>query len=114
MIRNYLKTALRNLIRNKKYSLINISGLAIGIASCILIFIVVHYELSYDRFQPDYNRIYQVAIEDKSPDAIDYTPGTPYPVLEAMRAKFPQIVTGVVDSGYNSQLSAFKADCSLS
>ncbi len=114
MIRNYLKTALRNLIRNKKYSLINISGLAIGIASCILIFIVVHYELSYDRFQPDYNRIYQVAIEDKSPDAIDYTPGTPYPVLEAMRAKFPQIVTGVLYSGYNSQLSAFNADGSLS
>ena len=48
MFRNYCKTAFRNLVRNKKFSLINISGLAIGIASSILIFTVVQYELSYE------------------------------------------------------------------
>ena len=85
MFKNYCKTAFRNLIRNKKFSLINISGLAIGIASCILIFLVVHYELSYDRFQSSYNNIYHVATEDKFPAGIDYTPGTPYPAREALR-----------------------------
>ena len=91
MFKNYFKTAYRNLIRNKKFSLINICGLAIGIASSILIFTVVQYELSYDTFQPEYNNIYQVAIEDKFPGGTSYTPGTPYPALDALRAKFPQI-----------------------
>ena len=50
MLRNYLLTAQRNIIRQKGYSLINISGLAIGIMSCMLILMYVSDELSYDRF----------------------------------------------------------------
>jgi putative ABC transport system permease protein len=110
MFKNYCKTAFRNLIRNKKFSLINISGLAIGIASSILIFTVVHYELSYDTFQPDYNNIYQVAIEDKFPDNTAYTPGTPYPALDAIRAKFPQMTTGVIYANYSAQLTVVGPD----
>jgi putative ABC transport system permease protein len=110
MFKNYCKTAYRNLVRNKKFSLINISGLAIGIASCILIFIVVNYELSYDRFQPDFKNIYHVAIEDKFPGGVTYTPGTPYPALEALRAKFPQIVSGSLFSSYGSQLTVIGPD----
>ncbi|HEY2647767.1 MAG TPA: ABC transporter permease, partial [Puia sp.] len=110
MFKNYCKTAFRNLIRNKKFSLINISGLAIGIASSILIFTVVHYELSYDTFQPDYNNIYQVAIEDKFPDNTAYTPGTPYPALDAIRAKFPQITTGVIYANFSAQLTVVGPD----
>jgi putative ABC transport system permease protein len=110
MFKNYCKTAFRNLVRNKKFSLINISGLAIGIASCILIFEVVNYELSYDRFQPDFKNIYHVAIEDKFPGGVDYTPGTPYPALEALRAKFPQIITGSLFSSFGSQLTVVGPD----
>jgi putative ABC transport system permease protein len=110
MFKNYCKTAFRNLVRNKKFSLINISGLAIGIASSILIFTVVHYELSYDTFQPDYKNIYQVAIEDKFPDNTAYTPGTPYPALDAIRAKFPQITTGVIYANYSAQLTVVGSD----
>ncbi len=110
MFKNYFKTAYRNLIRNKKFSLINISGLAIGIASSILIFTVVHYELSYDTFQPGYNNIFQVAMEDKFPSGTSYTPGTPYPALNALRAKFPQIVTGVLYSNYGAQLTVVGPD----
>src|SRR4029453_1624416 len=103
MFKNYFKTAYRNLIRNKKFSLINISGLAIGIASSVLIFTVVRYELSYDTFQTGYNDIYQVAMEDKFPSGTNYTPGTPYPALDALRVKFPQILTGVLYSNYGAQ-----------
>jgi putative ABC transport system permease protein len=110
MFKNYCKTAFRNLIRNKKFSLINISGLAIGVASAMLIFIVVHYELSYDTFQPDYKNIYQVAIESKFPDGTSYTPGTPYPALYALRNKFPQVTTGVLYSNYGSQLTVVAPD----
>jgi len=62
MFKNYLKIAFRNLIRQKGYSFINITGLAIGIASCLLIFLYVQDELSYDRYNEKADRIYRVCI----------------------------------------------------
>ncbi len=61
MFKNYFKTAIRNLIKHKGYSLINILGLAIGIASCLLILMFVHDELSYDSYNEKAGRIYRVA-----------------------------------------------------
>jgi putative ABC transport system permease protein len=58
MIRNYIKIAWRNLIRQKLFSLINISGLAIGLAVCMLIMLYVTHEHSYDRFQKNADRIF--------------------------------------------------------
>ena len=60
MFSNYLKIAWRNLLRNKVNSFINIAGLAIGIASVILILFFVQDELRYDRFFKQADRIYQV------------------------------------------------------
>lgn len=56
MLINYLRIAWRNMVRHKHYAIINISGLAVGIAACILLFTVVRYELSYDTFQPQYKK----------------------------------------------------------
>jgi len=50
MLRNYIKIAFRNLLKNKVYSLLNIFGLALGIAACFFIFQYVHFEKNYDRF----------------------------------------------------------------
>lgn len=50
MLRNYFTVALRNVLKDKFYSLINVFGLTLGIASCIFITIYIHDELSYDRF----------------------------------------------------------------
>lgn len=61
MFKNYIKTALRNLFQHKGYSLINISGLAIGMATCLLIFLFVQDELSYDSYNENADRIYRVA-----------------------------------------------------
>lgn len=105
MIRNYIKTAFRNLTRHKSFSVINISGLAIGIASCLLLFTVVKYELSYDTFQPDYDRIYHVVTEDKYSDGITYNPGIPVPALDALRLEFPQITTGAMFASFGSQVT---------
>ena len=60
MIRNYLKLTLRNLKKHKGYSFINIAGLAIGMACCILILLYVADELSYDNYHENVNRIYRV------------------------------------------------------
>ncbi|MGZ3950520.1 MAG: ABC transporter permease, partial [Flavisolibacter sp.] len=59
MIGNYFKIAFRNLFRNKAFSLINISGLAIGMASAMLILLWIQNEVSYDQFHEKKNRIYE-------------------------------------------------------
>ncbi len=63
MFKNYLKTALRNLRKNKLYSLINIFGLAIGLTACLLIGVYITHELSYDRFHTKRDRIVRTTME---------------------------------------------------
>ncbi|MBC7848926.1 MAG: ABC transporter permease [Chitinophagaceae bacterium] len=91
MIKNYFRIAIRNLVRYKGYTAINISGLAIGIAACLLIFVVVQYELSYDKFQPNYDRVYRVVSSGKSSSGkVSTNPGIPCPAYDALKADFPQ------------------------
>src|SRR5688572_4326506 len=91
MIKNYFKTALRNLVRNKSYAAINITGLAVGIAACLLIFLVIQYESSFDNFHKKKDRIYRVVSEFKTPDGTFHSPGAPFPVPEVLRIDFPQL-----------------------
>ena len=65
MIKNYLTVAVRNIARNKTFSAINILGLAIGMACCILILLYVQDELSYDQHHEHAHRIYRIAVEGK-------------------------------------------------
>ncbi|MCU0381801.1 MAG: ABC transporter permease, partial [Chitinophagaceae bacterium] len=60
MIRNYIKIAWRNLVKDRSFSLINILGLAIGMASAILIMLWIQYEMGYDKFHEKKDRIYEV------------------------------------------------------
>ena len=91
MIENYIKIAWRNLVRNKISSIINISGLAIGLACVLLIGMYVADELSYDRFFKDANRIYRVNLDGKMGNN-QFTVGhTPPPVGAALVNNYPQI-----------------------
>ena len=63
MIKNYFKTALRNLSKHKAFSMINIFGLAIGIAACLLILQYVRFELSYDKFHQKGDRIFRLQLD---------------------------------------------------
>src|ERR1700709_2138016 len=60
MYKSYFKTAIRNLLRNKVYSFINIAGLSLGLACAMLIILYVKDEVSYDRFHKNIGRIYRV------------------------------------------------------
>src|SRR6266702_4710001 len=64
MIKNYFKTAWRSLIRNKSYTAINIVGLAVGIAACLLIFLVIHFETSFDDFHKKTD--HEISVPDNS------------------------------------------------
>lgn len=92
MFRNYFKVALRNLLRNKIYSFINIAGLTIGLACAILIILYVKDEVSYDRFHANVSNIYRVVHEGINPDGQKYKdPNSGY----FQGPKFKQNVPGI-------------------
>jgi putative ABC transport system permease protein len=91
MIRNYIKTAWRNLLRNKSYAAINIIGLAIGIAACLLIFLIIQFETSFDNFHSKKDHIYRVGTAFSNPDGVHLNSGTPLPIAEGLRIDFPQL-----------------------
>ena len=66
MLRNYFLTALRNFWRNKTFSLINIIGLSIGISASLIIFLLVQYDFSFDKFEKDGSRIYRIVADFKN------------------------------------------------
>lgn len=106
MIRNYFKTALRNLYRNKSYAIINIGGLAIALAACIVIFLVIQFETSYDSFQKNGDKIYQLVTKDVDADGDQYTIGLPFPSIKFLRQDYPQITFAQLMQSYGSQITA--------
>jgi putative ABC transport system permease protein len=86
MLIKYFLTGLRNIRRRLGYTLINVLGLALGIASCLLIFLVVRYELGYDAFNSKADRIYRV-----NHHSIDYNPRVSPAVAPALRNDFPEL-----------------------
>ncbi|AMP97203.1 ABC transporter permease [Pedobacter cryoconitis] len=88
MFRLNLKIALRNLCKNKGYTFINIAGLSIGMASCILIFIFIRYQLSFDQQFINKDRIYRVVSYWKYADKEEFQSGVPRPLAAAMRNDF--------------------------
>ena len=105
MFRNYFKTTIRNLWRNKGNSFLNIFGLAIGITCAALIFLWTEDEITYDSTHVKRDRIYQV-LENQKYDAYVFTHGsTPAPMAPAMKAEIPGVAaTCRASEGENSQL----------
>jgi putative ABC transport system permease protein len=88
MIKNYFKTAWRSIARNKVYTAINILGLSLGICACLIIYLITSFELSYDTFHPDKDRIYRIVSNMQNPEGkrngLGFTIG-PLPI--AMRSE---------------------------
>jgi putative ABC transport system permease protein len=89
MLKNYLKISIRNIFRNKTYSLINILGLSVGIACTILILLWVVDELSYDRFNKNADEIYRIVGDDAVVGKMAVSCG---PLAEYMKDNFPDVV----------------------
>src|SRR5687768_14156663 len=88
MLKSYLKVGLRNLIYHKSHSIINITGLAAGIACCLYIVLYIADELSYDRYHVNADRIYRVSVESWAK--------TPPALAPSLMASYPHIVERVV------------------
>ena len=91
MFQNYLSVAVRNLRRHPAYSLINVAGLAIGMATCILILMYIQDELSYDRYHPHADRVYRIVDDIESGGQTVQTAGTPSGWGPALKRDFPEI-----------------------
>lgn len=106
MLRNYLKTAIRNILRNRTYTLVNVSGLSAGIAVCMMIFIVIQYHTSFDTFHSKKDRIYRIITENPAEASRNgSTKDVPFPLPANLKASFP-IVEQVVPlwESHNDQL----------
>ena len=110
MFRNYFKVAIRNILRHKAYAAINITGLAIGIGACLLLFLVVRYEYSYNTFNKNYKRIFHIYTQDKNADGLSYNPGVPFPILEALRADYPKLISTGIHASYGSQVTVLSGN----
>jgi len=93
MLKNYFKTAFRSLIRNRNYTIINIAGMAVGIAVCMMIFIIIQFQTSFDNFHAKKDRVYRVLTEYHHADAanIAYGKDVPFPMPAELKTAFPQI-----------------------
>jgi putative ABC transport system permease protein len=108
---NFLTIAFRQARRHKEQAIIKILGLAVGIAVCLMIFLVVRFETSFDDFHPMRDQIYRVVSVFNTPQGIDYENGVPFPTAPTLRRDFPQLqqVASIVSLGGNGQISVMSA-----
>lgn len=93
MFSNYFKTAFRNLVRNKLYSVISILGLSIGIACCLLIYLYIEHEFSYDEFHDNASNIYRVVrVKTNNGVESERSAATPVPLQPALQETFQGII----------------------
>ena len=95
MFQNYIKVTLRNLLKHKGYSFINILGLTIGLTSCFLILLYVLDEFSFDRFHEKADSIYRLNWDFKYSNNEGIGPGTPPPLAAALVDELPEITASI-------------------
>ena len=92
MIKNYIKTALRNILRYKLYSALNIIGLSVGIACAAMIFVIVQEEMNFNAHNEHADHIYRINKLYSMNGEISTNPSTPYPLENAARESFPEVL----------------------
>ena len=91
MLNNYLKIAYRNMLRQKGYSIINITGLALGMACCMLLLLWVQDEMSFDKFHEKAENIYRVELDLPRSNGVSHTRLTSYPLGGAIQENIPEV-----------------------
>jgi putative ABC transport system permease protein len=121
MFKNYFKSAFRSLIRNSSFTIINISGLAVGIAVCMMIFIIIQFQTSFDNFHSKKDRIFRVLTEYHHSDAANTGKDVPFPLPRALKTTFAQTEqvaqvwashndNVMIPDNYGATINTFKED----
>jgi putative ABC transport system permease protein len=104
MFTNFFKTALRNIFRHRVYVIVNILGLAVGFACSLLIFLFVIHELSFDKFNEKYDRIYRVYLVGKFGESEIKGAWTAAPTARAFMQEFPEVETAIRMTSWDETL----------
>jgi len=91
MIINYFKTAWRNLIRNRFYTVLNIAGLSIGLSVFILVLLFVNHEQSYDQWNAQLQHVYRVGVSEETENGIEKSPSVQYPLGSFLQSDCPEV-----------------------
>lgn len=108
MLYNNLKIAIRSLLKQKIYTFINVMGLAVGIASCLLIVLFVQNEFSYDKFFQDHERIYRMVLERKYPGHSTFYAVVPHSFEDVIARDFPEVEESVNVFNFNNFRLTYK------
>jgi putative ABC transport system permease protein len=95
MLKNYLKVAVRNLMRNKTYSAINIFGLALGVACCLLLTLYIRDEMSYDKHHGRTEDIYRIVTNFKTDNGFRKSPAVSPPIAMTLKNEIPEVEAAV-------------------
>lgn len=111
MLHNYLKIAFRNLIKNRSHTLINVGGLTLGVICATIIFLVIQYDLSFDTWHEDSDRIHRVVRFENEFGNSEHHDGGPYPLAEAIRNDVSGIESvTIIDNNTSNTLSVSYQD----
>ena len=113
MFKNYFKIALRNIKKQKGYSVINISGLAVGLACCILMLMWIHDELSFDRFHKNSNELYRVISKIQTSNEITHTVRSPNAAGPALVEQYPEIINSTKYQCFEQQMVEYGGESYL-
>ena len=103
MLKNYFISIIRNLRHRKFYAIINITSLSIGICSVILIYMILSYEFSFDKYQPDYKNTYRVVMKVDEFGKTNYTPAVSYPIPPFLKDNFPEFkYCAIIDANFGT------------
>lgn len=108
MFKNNLKIALRSLLKQKVYTFINVLGLAVGIASCLIIVLFIQNEFSYDTFFKDHDRIYRMVLERKYPNHSTFYSLIPNSFEGVIRRDFPEVEESTNAFGFQNFPLSYK------
>ena len=108
MLKNFIITAVRSLLRNKSYLIVNVLGLAIGLTSFIFISMYVLHELSYDRFHSKSDRIYRVKVKGQMSGQVLDQAITAAPMAAALIADYPEVEQTVRIARFGAWLVRYK------
>jgi predicted permease len=105
MWRNYFTIAFRSLLRNKSYAVINVLGLALGITTCIIIFLLIKYELGYDKSFSKASQIYRIVRHATDASGLSKSSVTPYPLGPVLKNEFPDVLSTQFHFGFESLMT---------
>ncbi|MEO1011372.1 MAG: ABC transporter permease [Bacteroidota bacterium] len=108
MFKNYLKTAWRNIWKNKVFSLINILGLSVGLSASFIIGALIYYDLTFDTFHPDRNRIYRVTTDFRTSVGDFHNRGVAVPLIDELKQNVPGVE--LVAPFFNARLDVVKSE----